>query len=88
VRVVKAAIHQGQSNGSSPPQNEVKRAQKAIFLASVHRLSAGDSFSAQIIALQVKDEVQARRCMNSCKEVIARCQAVLRQLEYRFAPEL
>jgi hypothetical protein len=87
VRTVSAAIEQSQSNGSSAPHNEAKRTQKAIFLASIHRLAAGDSFSAQVIALRVQDAAQARRCMHSCKELIARCQAVLRQLQYRF-PEL
>jgi hypothetical protein len=87
VRTVVAAIEAGQPNGSEPFQNEAKRAQKAIFLASIHRLAAGESFSAQIITLGVGDAVQARRCMNNCTKVIARCEAIVRQLYYRF-PEL
>jgi hypothetical protein len=87
VRVVKKAIDEGQGNGSDVSQNESKRAQKAIFLSSVHRLAAGESFSPQIITMHIKDAVQAMRCMSSCKLLIARCEAVLRQLHYRF-PEL
>jgi len=87
VGTVLGAIQGAQSNGSNGSQNEAKRAQKAIFLASIHRLAAGQSFSAQIIVLPVKDAVQAKRCMRSCKELIVRCEAVLRRLQYRF-PEI
>jgi hypothetical protein len=83
-RAVTSAIQQGQGNGSDDSQNEAGREQKAIFLTSIHRLAAGDSFSAQIITLHVQDPLQARHCINACRELIARCQAVLRQLEYRF----
>jgi hypothetical protein len=92
VRVVTAAIQQGQSdgsnghgpNGSDISRSEAKRAQKAIFLAAVHRLAAGQSFSAQIIALRVSDVVQAKRFSTSCKILINRCEAVLRELQHRF----
>ena len=93
VRTITSAIQEGQSNGlngsngSDASHNEAKREQKAIFLASIHRLAAGDTFSAQIIALRISDAAQARRCAISCKTLIGRCQAVLRQLYERF-PEL
>jgi hypothetical protein len=87
VRTVVAGIEGGHANGSEASANEAKRAQKAIFLASIHRLASGESFSAQIIALHVKDEVQARRCIRACQELIARCEAVVRQLQYRFSCE-
>jgi hypothetical protein len=90
VRTVTAAIEQGQANGSHTSNgcgSEVKRAQKAIFLAAVHRLAAGESFSAQIIALRIGDAVQAKRFSTSCKILINRCEAILRELQRRF-PQL
>jgi hypothetical protein len=89
VRTVTAAIQAGESGVASDAStaNEAKRAQKAIFLASINRLASGESFSAQIIALRVSDAAQARRCVRSCRELIARCEALVRQLQYRF-PEL
>jgi hypothetical protein len=87
VRTVVSAIEAGHANGSEASHNEAKRAQKAIFLAAVHRLAAGESFSAQIIALRIGDAVQAKRFSTSCRILINRCEAVLRELQHRF-PEL
>jgi hypothetical protein len=86
VRTVTAAIGQGRSNGSAPA-SEAKRAQKAIFLASVHRLATGESFSAQIVLLHVTDSERAKRCSTSCRILINRCEAILRELQHRF-PEV
>jgi hypothetical protein len=88
VRTVTAAIHydqdQGQSNGGAPPSSEAKRAQKAVFLASVHRLAAGDGFNAEVVGLRISNAEQAKRCSTSCRVLIGRCMAVLAELERRF----
>lgn len=84
VRTVSAAIEAGQSNGSAASRREAKRAQKAIFLASVNRLAAGGSFSGELIAGRIRDLQQAQRCCTACRILISRLEWILRELEGRF----
>jgi len=86
MRVVKGAIHQGQSNGSAE-ESEPKRQQKQTYLPSVYRLAAGNSFCAQIIVFRISDPEKAKRCSTNCRILINRLQSILTELERRF-PEL
>jgi hypothetical protein len=83
VRVVKGAIRQGQ--GGEPPES--KHPPRQSYLSSINRLSAANSFSAQIIILHVNDPESAKRCATNCRVVINRCEAILRELQRRF-PEI
>ena len=85
VRVVKKAIDEGQGNGNSQP--EAKREPRQTYLSSIYRLSAPDSFSAQIVILQVSDTQAAKRCATNCRVLINRLESILRELQRRF-PEL
>jgi hypothetical protein len=83
VRVVKGAIQQGQ--GGKPPES--KHPPRQTYLSSINRLSATNSFSAQIIILHVNDPEVAKRFATNCRVVINRCEAILRELQRR-SPEI
>jgi hypothetical protein len=83
VRVVQGAISQG-SNGNGSKQPEPKRHQKQTYLPSIYRLAAGDIFNPQIVVLGINDPAKAYRCATACRTLIARCEAILRELERSF----
>jgi hypothetical protein len=85
VRLVKGAVQEGQGNGSRQP--EAKQPRKQIFLSSLYRLAAGNSFCAQIITLHITDPEVAKRCSTNCRVLINRCESILRELRHRF-PEI
>lgn len=84
VRMVSGAIAAGGSNGSGASRSEERRAQRAVFLASVNRLASGESFSVELMAGRILDAEQAKRCARACRILIRRLEGILTELERRF----
>jgi hypothetical protein len=84
-RVVQAAISEG-NGGTSQPKPKLPQSEKKLFLLSVHRLSDGPYFSAQLVVAGLS-EADARKHRAACGALISRLHEVLEQIRESF-PQL
>jgi hypothetical protein len=84
VRLIKETLNEAQHGGNGDSSAKALPPRETMFVRPIQRLSRIDNFDPDIAVLHVKDPEQARRIVEACETVIARCAQIETKLAKKF----